>query len=181
VLLFLAAAEFKPPECAHDLLLGNLTLHRTGQGGVHRGAQAAVGPGLSSLGTTGGRAVHVPYSTPGVLALSVTNCIMASCRQEMCADRNRLHSCSLLAGWWLKGWHAALLCGPGTCTSLCRSWQIVMCDGCRCSLLIWYGCLLLSCPAQVHLVDKKFGGELTKADVFGVEVSGPGRSQLLSP
>lgn len=29
--------------------------------------------------------------------------------------------------------------------------------------------LLLS-PAQVHLVDKKFGGELTKADVFGVEV-----------
>jgi hypothetical protein len=26
-------------------------------------------------------------------------------------------------------------------------------------------------PHMVHLVDKKFGGELSKADVFGVEVS----------
>lgn len=26
-------------------------------------------------------------------------------------------------------------------------------------------------PHMIHLVDKKFGGELTKADVFGVEVS----------
>lgn len=35
---------------------------------------------------------------------------------------------------------------------------------------VHYTSFLVCSPNMVHLVDKKFGGELSKADVFGVEV-----------